>query len=137
MAVKMQYKNNSALQSLKYITMRILICFILVVLVSSCTDDTRIASLQTEVDQLSSQISLLQNRLDSFTLHDPEIKTKLKKRGQSSDLKTTTQASSYSSSQYTPPNKITVYSGRCQATTKKGTQCKRSAKYGGYCWQHG
>jgi hypothetical protein len=28
--------------------------------------------------------------------------------------------------------------GRCQATTKKGTQCKRSAKAGSnYCWQHG
>lgn len=28
-------------------------------------------------------------------------------------------------------------SGRCQATTKKGTQCKRSSRSGGYCWQHG
>lgn len=29
-------------------------------------------------------------------------------------------------------------SGRCQATTKKGTQCKRAAKPGSmYCWQHG
>jgi micrococcal nuclease len=28
--------------------------------------------------------------------------------------------------------------GRCQATTKKGTQCKRNAKPGSaYCWQHG
>jgi hypothetical protein len=27
--------------------------------------------------------------------------------------------------------------GRCQATTKKGTQCKRSAQDGSeYCWQH-
>lgn len=26
---------------------------------------------------------------------------------------------------------------RCQATTKKGTQCKRSARAGSsYCWQH-
>lgn len=29
------------------------------------------------------------------------------------------------------------YSGRCQATTKKGTQCKRTSRSGGYCWQHG
>ncbi|SRR6266542_2755019 len=30
------------------------------------------------------------------------------------------------------------YSSRCQATTKKGTQCKRNAKPGSnYCWQHG
>jgi hypothetical protein len=29
-------------------------------------------------------------------------------------------------------------SGRCQATTKKGTQCSRKAKAGSsYCWQHG
>ncbi|RYY95195.1 MAG: hypothetical protein EOO11_16355 [Chitinophagaceae bacterium] len=27
--------------------------------------------------------------------------------------------------------------GRCGATTKKGTQCSRSARSGGYCWQHG
>lgn len=28
--------------------------------------------------------------------------------------------------------------GRCQATTKKGTQCRRSARSGSsYCWQHG
>jgi len=27
--------------------------------------------------------------------------------------------------------------GRCQATTKKGTQCKRNAAAGSnYCWQH-
>ncbi len=31
-----------------------------------------------------------------------------------------------------------AYSGRCQATTKKGTQCSRQAKPGSrYCWQHG
>lgn len=29
-------------------------------------------------------------------------------------------------------------SGRCQAITKKGTQCSRQAKPGSsYCWQHG
>lgn len=31
-----------------------------------------------------------------------------------------------------------AHSGRCQATTKKGLQCKRNAKDGSsYCWQHG
>lgn len=25
---------------------------------------------------------------------------------------------------------------RCKAITKKGTQCKRKSKGGGYCWQH-
>ena len=27
--------------------------------------------------------------------------------------------------------------GRCKALTKKGTQCSRSARSQGYCWQHG
>jgi hypothetical protein len=31
----------------------------------------------------------------------------------------------------------TANDGRCKATTKKGTRCKRSAGSGGYCWQPG
>jgi hypothetical protein len=27
--------------------------------------------------------------------------------------------------------------GQCNATTKKGSRCSRSARSGGYCWQHG
>ena len=37
----------------------------------------------------------------------------------------------------TAPAKAAVSSGRCQATTKKGTQCSRKAQAGrSYCWQH-
>jgi hypothetical protein len=37
-----------------------------------------------------------------------------------------------------PSVKEKAYSGRCQAITKKGTQCKRKARPGSkYCWQHG
>jgi len=40
------------------------------------------------------------------------------------------------SNDYVPPVK-TNYRGRCTATTKKGTQCKRNASDGTkYCWQH-
>jgi hypothetical protein len=36
------------------------------------------------------------------------------------------------------PAERAVASGRCQAITKKGTQCLRKAKAGSsYCWQHG
>lgn len=36
-----------------------------------------------------------------------------------------------------PPKADSESSGRCQATTKKGTQCKRNAQAGSkYCWQH-
>ena len=34
------------------------------------------------------------------------------------------------------PNGIIETRHRCQAITKKGTQCKRSAGDGTYCWQH-
>jgi hypothetical protein len=37
-----------------------------------------------------------------------------------------------------PGNTQPASFGRCQATTKKGTQCSRNAKAGSnYCWQHG
>lgn len=37
-----------------------------------------------------------------------------------------------------PPPKPAEQSVRCQAITKKGTQCSRNAKPGSrYCWQHG
>jgi len=29
-----------------------------------------------------------------------------------------------------------ISDGRCMATTKKGTQCKRKSSQGSYCWQH-
>jgi hypothetical protein len=33
---------------------------------------------------------------------------------------------------------LDVYAQRCQATTKKGSQCKRNAAVNSiYCWQHG
>jgi hypothetical protein len=33
--------------------------------------------------------------------------------------------------------KVEYYTGQCQATTKKGRQCSRSADGGNkYCWQH-
>jgi hypothetical protein len=32
---------------------------------------------------------------------------------------------------------VSEYSGQCNATTKKGSRCSRSAKSNGFCWQHG
>jgi micrococcal nuclease len=50
-----------------------------------------------------------------------------------STIRRTPQRLSNPSSQ----QRATSYAGRCQATTQKGTQCKRNAKTGSsYCWQH-
>jgi hypothetical protein len=44
----------------------------------------------------------------------------------------------YGGSAASPAPRTPSYSGRCQATTQKGTQCKRNAKAGSnYCRQHG
>ena len=44
---------------------------------------------------------------------------------------------SQSSSYFKPEQKKSNYNGRCNATTKAGTRCKRNASGGSrYCWQH-
>lgn len=44
----------------------------------------------------------------------------------------------YSSEKILAKYSDVIDGGRCQATTKKGTQCKRNAAEGSdYCWQHG
>jgi hypothetical protein len=50
---------------------------------------------------------------------------------------TTPTAPASNSSPKAAPAERAVESGRCQATTKKGTQCSRKAEHGSrYCWQH-
>lgn len=39
-------------------------------------------------------------------------------------------------STYSLTNNSKTISMQCQASTKKGTQCSRKAKYGNYCYQH-
>lgn len=47
------------------------------------------------------------------------------------------QEYSLSSSENVCTDEGTAVSNRCQAITKKGTQCKRKAQKGSeYCWQH-
>lgn len=57
--------------------------------------------------------------------------------GRISALKSTTSTSKATTR--TPKantTRTTVSVGRCQARTKKGTQCTRKATHGAYCWQH-
>jgi hypothetical protein len=59
-----------------------------------------------------------------------------KKTETKEDVKTQKNSSSVTESKLTKSTKPAV-SGRCQATTKKGSQCKRNAAAGSsYCWQH-
>jgi hypothetical protein len=50
----------------------------------------------------------------------------------------TTPAAANSNSPKAAPVQRAIEVGRCQAITKKGAQCSRTAKLGTkYCWQHG
>jgi hypothetical protein len=74
-----------------------------------------------ERNQLDIRIARLEERIDSL------INSRHINSGGSNNT------GSYKQS----PEKIVRQTNRCQAITKKGTQCKRTAKGGDYCWQHG
>lgn len=126
---------------LKYFTLLFFLASI-----SSCTSEYKganqvslhqeIGRLNARIDSLVAVISLQQQDGEVVT----QIKKKSKKRTQSSP-KQYQAASLYSPSSgnndnYRSSNQSSS-SYHCQATTKKGNQCSRKARSGGYCWQHG
>lgn len=97
---------------------------------------------------LENEISRLNGRIDSLVgvlslqqeaARAPETPKKGAKKKKSSNLSRSTVASGYASYSASSGSRKTSssYSGQCQATTKKGYQCSRKARSGGYCWQHG
>lgn len=101
--------------------------------------------LHQRIDSLSLKINLLLASQQSKT-----VGTKKKSSKKTSVIKeqvflAPSSSSADQESRYSAPSsnskRSTVtteaYSNRCQATTKKGSQCKRNARSGGYCWQHG
>lgn len=76
--------------------------------------------LEKEIAELKLEVKELKERLDKIILtmeNDNKQKVTLSK---------------------TVPKDKSSITSRCQAKTKKGTQCSRNAKPGSiYCWQHG
>lgn len=72
-----------------------------------------------EMDQLNRRIILLEQRIDSLIRNANSIRL------------------NNTNSPNTASHSTLLNFGRCQAITKKGTQCKRKAKNNSYCWQHG
>ncbi len=98
--------------------MRTISAICLSLLLFSCVDHSRETG---EINQLNQRIIRLEQRLDSL------INDRNPYSIGSKNMKSPNTAS------YNAPPE----SGRCQAMTKKGTQCKRKSKSNGYCWQHG
>jgi hypothetical protein len=87
------------------------------VVLTSCFNSNTNAN---EINQLNLRITRLEQRIDSLISirHSTSI--------ESNNI--------YNS--YPAPYASVKRMNRCQAITKKGTQCKRNAKSRGYCWQH-
>jgi len=98
--------------------MRMIYVVCLSLLLSSCFNNN---SEKEEIDRLNQRITLLEQKIDALT------------NGSNSNPIRLNSMSNPSSDSYSTPRQ----SGSCQAITKKGTPCKRKAKYNGYCWQHG
>lgn len=98
------------------IIMRVVTSLCLLFLLVSCFNENRS---QDQIDQLNVRINQLEQRIDSFA------------NVQGVNVMGTT------TNQRPTSIKLVRQTERCQAVTKKGTQCKRTASASGYCWQHG
>lgn len=87
--------------------------------------------LEKQIIELRVEVSFLKGKIESI---EKSLANLISVRAQT-EVKNTSpkEKISVKSSTSTPKS-----SGRCQALTKKGNQCSRSAKPGSsYCWQHG
>ena len=81
-----------------------------------------------EVQALKDQVALLKSEMLSMSEDNQQLHSQL--NNQKGNLSQNQEQSSVEKS-------INTSTGRCQATTLKGTQCSRNAAPGSnYCWQH-
>ncbi len=102
----------------------------------------KIASLETKVIVLETKVSILEENNRALNQRIDQLLLTLKSPGTNSvsgasNIPQNTNAISNAIQTEPVQTKPATYSGRCGATTKKGTQCSRTAKSNGYCWQHG
>lgn len=90
--------------------MKLIVPFFGFLLLTSCSGLT---GSNQEKDELNKRITLLEHRVDSL----------VKTRNIDSVARNITG--------------IVLVNDRCQALTKKGTQCRRKARNNTFCWQHG
>ena len=119
---------------------RLLIVFgaILVVnyLMSGCSPAQ--ADLQRRIYELEQRVNTLEAAVaksQGSEIYSPTISSESPKGLMT--LPSSKDGKSNSSGVRKTPESYQTYSGRCEATTKAGKQCKRKAQPGfAYCWQH-
>lgn len=99
--------------------------------------ETKVLVLETKVSMLEENNKALNQRIDQILLNFKSTGTGANSGfGASNIPQNSNQITNSTTSEPVQTKPATSY-GRCGATTKKGTQCSRSAKSNGYCWQHG
>ncbi|MCL5070793.1 MAG: hypothetical protein M1308_07845 [Actinobacteria bacterium] len=115
--------------------------FFVLLLSSSFAQDDKISQLETKINQLekalNEQKDVINNLMAKLIVLDNKI-DKLSTGTVESESKTVIDEPVKSVVKEKKSEGInTDGTMRCQATTKKGTQCKRNAQTGSrYCWQH-
>jgi DNA phosphorothioation-dependent restriction protein DptG len=110
---------------------------IVVTTLYSCNVD---ANLSAENLLLKQRITELESQVQSCLAESNALKlqAKAKPLKKVSKKKTAKVNSLYSGSESSTEHSTKKsYSSQCQAITKKGYQCSRNSRSGGYCWQHG
>jgi Fe2+ transport system protein B len=94
--------------------------------------------MQKALKLIQEQNAKLQDQMKTANAeHLKELKElREKKRQQEIVIQNNLQATQSMFQSVASSNRCHVDSGRCQATTQRGTQCKRRGTGGGYCWQH-
>ena len=114
--------------------MKIILCICCLVIMSCGTDTSKLEAevegLKTETERLSEKVDSLEKRLcileENESAKNNKINVKSSKRTANNIQIKKTRTSGNSNT--------VVSGGRCQAITKKGTQCKRNAESGRiYC----
>jgi hypothetical protein len=112
----MQNQSTRILQHQR-VAVRTILAFVTIIQLTSCLNSKDSGG---ELDQQNERITHLEQKIDSL------INANNSGRALYGEKRSDNHDSSGAVQQI----------NRCQAITKKGTQCKRIAKYGGYCWQH-
>jgi septal ring factor EnvC (AmiA/AmiB activator) len=123
--------------------------YLLVVLSFCITTTTFSQSKKDLIEKLEKQVLELQDKYNQINTKTVILEEKLKFAEREINLLKKQIASSVNQETENTPKIIQQQpkeepkqqssgggGGRCQATTKKGTRCSRSASSGNYCWQH-